>query len=124
MPSGLDYGGRRKNLELVSGLQSVSLELAPTCAIRFEFRDGGAALSRGDAVYNFQLERGIRAVDHEGAVTSNYLHAARYVEVSAPGVYEVSFEGVGKGRFHPIPPQRFDVLPGETAEVIVELRRK
>ncbi len=44
--------------------------------------------------------------------------------VSARGVYEVSFEGVGADRFHPIPPRRVYVRAGETAEVIVELRRK
>ena len=46
------------------------------------------------------------------------------VEVSAPGVYEISFEGIDADRYHPIPPRRVDVRPGETAEVIVELRRK
>ena len=47
------------------------------------------------------------------------------MEVSAPGgVYEVNFKGVGADRFHPIPPQRVDVRPGETADVIVDLRRK
>ena len=46
------------------------------------------------------------------------------MEVSAPGVYEVSFEGVGADRFHPIPPRRVDVRAGETTEVIVELRKK
>jgi hypothetical protein len=47
------------------------------------------------------------------------------VEVSAPGgVYEVNFKGVGADRFHPIPLRRVVVCPGETAEVIVELRRK
>ncbi len=44
--------------------------------------------------------------------------------VSARGVYEVSFEGVGADRFHPTLPRRVYVRPGETAEVIVELRRK
>jgi hypothetical protein len=44
--------------------------------------------------------------------------------VTAPGVYEISFEGLTKGRFHPIPLRLVDVRAGETAEVIVELRRK
>ncbi len=46
------------------------------------------------------------------------------MEVSAPGVYEVSFKGVGADRFLPILPRRVDVRPGETAEVIVDLHRK
>ncbi len=46
------------------------------------------------------------------------------MEVNAPGVYEVSFEGVGADRFLPILPRLVVVRPGETAEVIVELRRK
>ncbi len=45
------------------------------------------------------------------------------MEVSAPGVYEVSFKGVGADRFLPPLPRRVDVRPGETAEVIVEPRR-
>ncbi len=71
-----------------------------------------------------EVTQGIRAVDHEGRVTVNYLQSDRLVEVSAPGVYEVSFEGVGADRFLPILPRRVDVRQGETAEVIVELRRK
>jgi hypothetical protein len=46
------------------------------------------------------------------------------LEVSAPGVYEVSFEGVGADRFLPILPRLVTARSGETAEVIVELRRK
>jgi len=136
IPSGLDYGPRRKDLELVPGLQSVRFELEPVYALRFEFRVGGAALPREDAVYHFQLSQGVRAVDHEGRVTANYLQSDRLLEVSAPGVYEVSFEGIGADsyavsleaagadRFHPIPPRLVDVRPGETAEVIVDLHRK
>ncbi len=51
--------------------------------------------------------------------SANYLQSDRLVEVSAPGVYEVSFKGVGADRFLPIRPRRVDVRPGETAEVIV-----
>ena len=46
------------------------------------------------------------------------------MEVSAPGVYEVSFEGVGADRFLPILPRLVDVRAGETAVEIVELLRK
>ena len=45
-------------------------------------------------------------------------------QASEPGLYEISFEGVDADRFHPIPPRRVTVRWGETAEVIVELRRK
>ncbi len=125
IPSGLDYGERREELELVPGLQSVRFELAPVYALRFEFRAGGAALPSADPSQNWPLSQGIRAVDHEGRVYSNKKVAkGRLVEVSAPGVYEVSFEGVGADRFLPIPPRRVDVRAGETAEVIVELHRK
>ena len=52
--------------------------------------------ARDGAVDPIQLSQGIRAVDHEGRVTANHLFSDRLVDVSA----------------------------GETAEVIVELRRK
>ena len=109
---------------LVPGFQSVRFELEPTYAIRFEFRDSGAVLPRDDAVYHFQLSQGIRAVDHEGQVTANSLQSDRLLEVSAPGLYDISFEGVGTDRFQPVPARRVDVRAGETTEVIVELRRK
>ena len=50
--------------------------------------------------------------------------AHEVVAVSAPDVYEISFEGVGADRFLSILPRRVDMREGETAEVIVELRRK
>ncbi len=122
-PRGLDYGTRGEDLELVPGLQSVRFEFEPVYAIRFEFRDGEAVLPRGDSIY-WRLAGGIRAVDHDGRMTNHLLYIEKLVEVSAPGVYEVSFEGVGADRFLPILPRRVDVRAGETAEVIVELRRK
>ncbi len=120
IPSGLDYGTRKENLELVPGLQSVRFELEPVYALRFEFRVNGAALPRDDEIF-VGLSRGIRAVDHEGRVS-----AVTYwlFEATAPGLYEISFEDVGAERFHPIPPRRVDVREGETTEVVVELRRK
>ena len=95
-------------------------ELAPACALRFEFRVDGAALPHEDGVFS-GLSQGIRAVDHEGRVS-----AATYwlFEASAPGLYEISFEGIGADRFLPIPARRVEVRAGETTEVIVELRRK
>jgi hypothetical protein len=122
IPSGLDYGDQREDLELVPGLQSVRLELAPVYAIRFEFRVDGAALPRDDGVWE-GVTQGIRAVGHEGRVTGNRLPSDRLVNVSAPGVYEVSFEGIGTARFLPTQPRLVDVRPGETAELIVELLR-
>ncbi len=120
IPSGLDYGIRRKDLELVPGLQSVRFELEPAYAIRFEFRDGGAALPHEDGVFS-GLSQCIRAVDHEGSVS-----AVKYwlFEASAPGLYEISFEGIGADRFLPIPARRVEVCAGETTEVIVDLLRK
>jgi hypothetical protein len=128
IPSGLEYGTRWKDLELVPGLQSVRFEFEPVYAIHFEFREGGAALQRFDGIWDKlsgAMSQGIRAVDHEGRVTNiNKFAKDRLVEVSAPGVYEVSFEGVGADRFLPIMPRRVSVVPGETAKVIVELLRK
>ena len=124
IPGELDYGRNWEDLELVPGLQSVRFELGPVCAIRFEFRDGEATLPQLDGIWN-EMSRGIRGVDHEGRLYSiKDVTKGKLVKVDAPGVYEVSFEGVGADRFHPIPPRRIDVHPGETAEVIVELRRK
>ena len=123
IPSGLDYGTRVKDIELVPGLQSVRLELKPVYTIRFEFREGGAALPWGDGV-GFGMGQSVRAVGHEGRVTNNLLQNGRGVEVSAPGVYEISFESVDADRFLPIPPRRVDVRSGETTDVIVELDRK
>jgi hypothetical protein len=122
IPSGLDYGDRWQDLVLLPGLQSVRLELELVYTIRIEFRDGGGALPRDDGIW-VGLSQGIRAVDHEGPVTVRHLQS-RLVEVSAPGLYEISFEGIGADRFLPIPTRLVDVRAGETAEVIVELRRK
>jgi hypothetical protein len=123
IPSGLDYGTRSEDLELVPGLQSVRFEFEPVYAIRFELREGGAALRRLDGIWReVRSTKNIRAVDHEGRVTN--FNKFGLVEVSAPGVYEVSFEGVGADRFLPIMPRRVTVRAGETAEVIVQLRRK
>lgn len=120
IPSGLDFGGRAQDLELVPGLQSVRLELAPACTLRFEFRVDGAALPYEDQVFH-GLGRFIRAVGHEGRV-----QAIKYwlYEASAPGPYGITFEGVGTDRFLPIPPRVVDVREGETTEVIVDLTRK
>jgi len=120
IPSGLDYGQRKADLELVPGLQTVRFELEPVYAIRFEFRVNGAPLPQDDGIFQ-GLSRGIRAVGHEGRV-----HAVTYwlFEASAPGLYEISFEGIGADRFLPTAPRLVDVRAGETAEVIVELRRK
>ncbi len=120
IPEGLNVGSRRKDLSLVPGLQSTRLELTPPCAIYFEFRVDGAPLPREDAIFN-GLGRSIHAVDHEGTAPSV---SYEVVPVSAPGLYELTFEGVGSDRFLPIQPRRIDVREGETAEVVVELRRK
>ncbi len=120
IPSELNIGVARQDLELVAGLQSVRLELSPPCTIHFEFRVDGAALPREDGIF-IGLGRTIHAVDHDGtAPTVSY----EVVPLSGPGVYDLTFEGVGADRFLPISPQRVDVRPGEMAEVIVELRRK
>ncbi len=102
---------------------SVKFELAPACTLRIEFRVDGAPLPRDDGIFA-GLSTVIRAVDHEGRPTNRRLYSDKLVDVSAPGLYEVSFEGVGVDRYHPIPPRLVDVRAGETTEVIVELRRK
>ncbi len=117
-----EFGGNGMDLELVPGLQSLKFELAPVYAMRFEFREDGTALPTGPQ--GLHTTRDIRAVDHEGRVTDGGLQRDMVVEVSAPGVYEISFEGVTGDRYHPIPPRLVDVRAGETTEVIVELRRK
>jgi RNA polymerase sigma-70 factor (ECF subfamily) len=126
IPSGLNYATRSMDLELVPGFQSVHFELEPVYAFRIELRNGG--LPRFDAIWGeVRNIENLRAIDHEGHATKFSeleLPNERLVEVSAPGLYEVSFDGVATDRFHPIPPQRVYVRAGDTAEVIVELRRK
>ncbi len=126
VPSGLDYGERSMDLELVAGFQSVRFEFEPVYAFRIELREGGVVVPGFDPIWGELLRpQNLRAVDHDGLPTSLGRFAEkRLVEVSAPGLYEVSFEGVGADRFHPIPPRLVDVRAGETAEVIVELHRK
>jgi hypothetical protein len=120
LPSELNLGIRRLDLELVPGLQSLRFELAPACTLHFEFRVNGAALPRDDGIFT-GLSRGIRAIGHEGRVgTVTYW----LLQASAPGLYEISFEGIGADRFLPIQPRRVEVRAGETTEVIVDLRRK
>jgi hypothetical protein len=109
-------------LELVPGLQSVTFEFAPVYAMRFEFREDGTALPTGPQ--GLHTTEDIRAVDHEGRVTDGGLQRDMIVEVSAPGLYEISFERIDVDLYQPIPPRRVDVRAGETAEVIVELKRK
>ncbi|MEE8218779.1 MAG: hypothetical protein V3S03_07405, partial [Vicinamibacteria bacterium] len=117
-----EFGGNGMDLELVPGLQSAKFEFAPVYALRFEFREDGTALPTGPQ--GVHTTRDIRAVDHEGRVTDGGLQRDMVVEVSAPGLYEISFEGISADRYHPIPPRRVTVRAGETTEVIVELRRK
>ena len=118
-PSGANYR-HTQDLELVSGLQSVRLELAPACALRFEFRIDGAALPHEDRIFN-GLSGRIRPVGHEGRT-----EALTYwlFQASRPGSYEIDFEGHGSDRFLPIPTRRVEAREGETTEVIVELHRK
>ena len=118
----LGYGGAGKEVELRPGFQSVRYELPLVYAMHFEFREGGVALPVGPQ--GMHVSKDIRAVDHEGRVTSDGLQTNMYVAVSAPGLYEISFERVTGDRFHPIPPRLIEVRAGETPEVIVELRRK
>jgi hypothetical protein len=83
-------------------------------------RVDGAALPHEEGIFT-GLGQGIRAVGHDGRAM-----AIKYwlYKASASGLYEISFEDVGAYRFHPIPPQRVEVRAGETAGVIVDLRRK
>ncbi|MEM7199776.1 MAG: hypothetical protein AAF628_05890 [Planctomycetota bacterium] len=117
-----EFGGNGMDLDLVPGRQSVKFEFAPVYAMRFEFREDGIALPTGPQ--GLHTTRDIRAVDHEGRVTDGGLQRDMVVELSAPGLYEISFERIDAERYHPIPPRRVDVRAGETTEVIVELHRK
>lgn len=117
-----EFGGTGKDLELVPGFQSVKLALAPVYAMRFEFRENGTALPTGPQ--GLLTTRDIRAVDHEGRVTGGGLQRDMQVEVSAPGAYEIHFEGVTGDRYHPIRSRLVEVRAGETAVIVVELRRR
>lgn len=119
--NGVDYGHFPEEVQLVPGLQSMRIELAPACILRFEFRVDGAALPHEDGIF-VGLSECIRAIGHDGRVGGLYPYSL--VEASAPGLYEVTFEGVGSDRFLPIPPRRVEVTAGGTTEVIVELRSK
>ena len=121
----MSFARAGRDLKLVPGRQSVRFALAPACRIRFEFRVDGAAPRLSDGIWDWMhygTLKSVRAVDHEGRCRGRA--GERVAEVSAPGVYEIDFEGLTKGRFHSIPSQLVDVRAGETAEVIVELRRK
>ena len=121
----LGYGRTWLDLDLVPGPQSVHFKLNPVHAIRIEFLDGGTEIDRFDEIWGeMQRKENFRAVDHEGKLTDLSLMKEQLVQVNMPGSYEISFEGVGADRFLPIPPRRVEVLPGETTEVVVELRRK
>ncbi len=121
----LGFARSGRDLKLVPGRQSVRFELVPACRIRFEFRIDGAAPRLSDGIWDWMhygTLKSVRAVDHEGRCRGRA--GERVAEVSAPGVYEIDFAGLTKDRFHPIPPRLVAVRGGETAEVIVELRRK
>ncbi len=125
IPSELGYAGLRKDLELVPGLQSVRLELVPPCLIHFEILVDGAAPRVSDEIWewvHYGTLKYVRAVDHTGHSRGRV--GKQLTEVSAPGIYEISFEGLTKDLFHPIPLRRVDVRAGETTEVIVQLHRK
>jgi hypothetical protein len=117
-----EFGGNGMDLQLVPGLQSAKFEFAPVYAMRFEFREDGTALPTGPQ--GLHTTQDIRAVGHEGRVTDGGLQRDMVVEVSEPGLYEISFERIDSERYHPVPPRRVDVHAGETTEVIVGLQRK
>lgn len=120
MPEGLQYGYVEQVLDLAPGPQSVTFEVTPLYAIRFDFRLDGATLPSGDQV-TYEVLSTIRAVGHDGQAQGI---SSGYAEMDAPGLYEVTFEGVGQDRFHPIPPQQVEVRGGEVTPVVVDLQRK
>ena len=125
IPSEQGYASTGKELELVPGLQSVRLELTPPCRIHYQISVDGAAPQLSDGIWewvHYGTLQCVNAVDHEGRSKGRV--GEQLTEVSAPGIYEISFEDLTEGRFLPILSQRVDVRAGETAEVIVELRRK
>ncbi|MEM7164544.1 MAG: sigma-70 family RNA polymerase sigma factor [Planctomycetota bacterium] len=122
-PTGADRDpGSGKVLDLKPGLQTLTLKLRPAYAMRFEFREDGVALPVGDP--GMYVMRNIRPIDHDGRVLRDGLQSNMLVEVSAPGVYEVSFKDIDADKYHPVPPRRVDVRVGDPTDVIVELRRK
>lgn len=120
MPSELGYGQRGFEFHAVAGRQTLRYELESVYQIVFEFRDNGAVLPHADAVYSAVLG-GVSAVEHDGRVV---LISIGKIDLSAPGIYEVSFEGVGQDRFLPVPARRVVVQPGTPTKVIVELQRR
>ena len=125
IPADLGYASRHKDMELVPGLQSARIELAAPCRIRFDIRIDGTAPELSDGIWewvHYGTLESIYAVDHAGRSRGRV--GKQTTEVSAPGLYEISFDGLTKDRFHPIPPRLVDVRAGETTEVIVELGRK
>ncbi len=117
-----EFGGNGVDLDLVPGNQSVTVELPSVYAMRFEFREDGTVLPTGPQ--GLRTTRDIRAIGHDGRVTDGGLQRDMVVEVSKPGLYEIRFERIDAERYHPVSPRRVDVRVGETAEVVVELRRK
>lgn len=124
LPTGSDieYGGIGQDFTLVPGFQSVRFELEPVYAMRFEFREDGVTLPVGDP--GMYVTQNIRAVGHEGRVTSDGLQTSMRVAVSEPGVYEIRFDGLDPDLYHPMPSRLVDVRAGLATEVVVELLRK
>jgi len=119
---GLGYSEVGEDFVLIPGLQSIRFELEPIYAMQFEFREGGVALPVGSN--GMDVRQDIRAVDHEGHVTSQGFPKDMRIEVSAPGVYEINFDSVTGDRYYLIPPRLVNVQSGDAAKVIVELLRR
>ncbi len=121
IPEELGYGGRSLEWTLVPGPQVVRFELSPPYAIHLTYRDGGAPLPYDDPVHYWP---DVREVDGEEALDVRFHPPARLIELEAPGVYELHFDHVDAARFLPLAPRRVEVRAGETAEVVVDLRRR
>jgi RNA polymerase sigma factor (sigma-70 family) len=124
----LGYGAVWLDRELVPGRQTVRFELQPIYLMEIEFREGGSTLSSAHGIWDRAYYAGhdaLRAVDHEGLpVNRGRSEGVVFVEVSAPGAYEITFGDITGDAYQPVPPRLIDVRAGEPTEVIVDLIRK
>ncbi|MCP3916647.1 MAG: hypothetical protein GY711_13915 [bacterium] len=117
------YGAGYRTFEVSAGPNALRLPLSKLCAIRFVFQDEGALLPKTSEMFKL-LASGIVCVDGDARVTVDRSRKNGTIELSGPGVFDVTFEGVATERFRPIETRRVEVRAGETAEVVVALERR
>jgi hypothetical protein len=110
-----------QSASLSAGSHRRVLSLEPRSALRIRLRDGEALLHREDPL--FRTLR-VQRLDGEGRVTLNALVTESLLELSAPGLYEISFEDVGDVRYFPPPPQRIELRAGHVTDLEIPLQRR